>query len=117
MVRTNFLLSAARRLITGRAGRGLAAPACRPTARRCDRSALAGPGDARQRLDRALDALFGVIDAHLPLLVASDQVFHQAKTASINFSEPFARLFEDGIADGSLAPPAVIPAETAEPTV
>src|SRR5262250_2131663 len=26
--------------------------------------ALVGPGDARQRLDRALDALFGVIDSH-----------------------------------------------------
>ena len=55
--------------------------------------ALVGPGDARQRLDRALDALFGVIDAHLPLLLASDQVFHRAKAAQINFNEPFARLF------------------------
>jgi hypothetical protein len=45
-----------------------------------------------------------VIDAHLHLL-ASDQVFHRAKAASINFSEPFARLFGDGLADGSLAPP------------
>ena len=76
--------------------------------------ALVGPGDARQRLDRALDALFGVIDAHLPLLLASDQVFHRAKAASINFNEPFARLFEDGIADGSLAPPGGDPAEAAE---
>src|SRR5262249_47245173 len=76
--------------------------------------ALVGPGDARQRLDRALDALFEVIDAHLPLLLASDQVFHRAKAASINFNEPFARLFEDGIADGSLAPPGGDPAEGAE---
>jgi hypothetical protein len=76
--------------------------------------ALVGPGDARQRLDPALDALFGVIDAHLPLLLASGQVFHRDKAASINFSEPFARLFEDGIADGSLAPPGGDPAEAAE---
>jgi AcrR family transcriptional regulator len=76
--------------------------------------ALVGPGDARQRLDRALDALFGVIDAHLPLLLASDQVFHRANAASINFNEPFARLFGDGIADGSLAPPGGDPAEAAE---
>jgi AcrR family transcriptional regulator len=76
--------------------------------------ALVGPGDARQRLDRALDALFGVIDAHLPLLLASDQVFHRAKAASINFNEPFARLFEDGIADESLAPPGGDAAEAAE---
>src|ERR1700751_4371105 len=48
--------------------------------------ALVGQGDARQRLDRALDALFGVIDSHLPLLLASDQVFHRAKAARINFN-------------------------------
>ncbi|HEV8279558.1 MAG TPA: TetR/AcrR family transcriptional regulator [Streptosporangiaceae bacterium] len=76
--------------------------------------ALVGPGDARQRLDRALDALFGVIDAHLPLLLASDQVFHRAKAAQINFNEPFARLFTDGTADGSLAPPGEDPAAAAE---
>jgi len=76
--------------------------------------ALVGAGDARQRLDRALDALFGVIDSHLPLLLASDQVFHRAKAASVNFNEPFARLFGDGIADGSLAPPGGDPAEAAE---
>ena len=76
--------------------------------------ALVGPGDARQRLGRAIDALFGVIDAHLPLLLASDQIFHRAKAASINFSEPFARLFRDGIVDGSIAPPGGDPAEAAE---
>jgi AcrR family transcriptional regulator len=76
--------------------------------------ALVGPGDARQRLDRALDALFGVIDAHLPLLLASDQVFHRANAAQINFNEPFARLFTDGAADGSLAPPGDDPAAAAE---
>ena len=41
--------------------------------------ALVGPGDARQRLDRALDTLFDVIEAHLPLLLASDQVFHRRR--------------------------------------
>lgn len=34
--------------------------------------------------------------------------------ASINSNEPFARLFEDGIADGPLAPPGGDPAEAAE---
>src|SRR5215469_18054295 len=76
--------------------------------------ALVAPGDARQRLDRALDALFDVIDAHLPLLLASDQVFHRASSAEINFSEPFTRLFEDGTVDGSLVPPGDDPAEAAE---
>lgn len=76
--------------------------------------ALVAPGDARHRLDRALDALFGVIDAHLPLLLASDQVFHRAGAAEINFTEPFTRLFEDGTVDGSLVPPGDDPAEAAE---
>lgn len=68
-------------------------------------AAPVGSGDVRQRLDQALEALSGVINAHLPLLLALDQDFHQAKAASINSNEPFARLFEDGIADGSLTPP------------
>jgi AcrR family transcriptional regulator len=72
--------------------------------------ALVGPGDARQRLDRALDALFDVIDAHLPLLLASDQVFHRAQATRINFNEPFTRLFEDGAVDGSLIVPGGRPA-------
>ena len=45
---------------------------------------------------------------------ASDQVFHRAKAVSINFNEPFARLFEDGVADESLAPRGGDPAEAAE---
>src|SRR5215467_9544157 len=76
--------------------------------------ALVEPGDARRRLDRALDALFDVIDAHLPLLLASDQVFHRASAAEINFSEPFTRLFEDGTVDGSLVPPGGDPVEAAQ---
>jgi hypothetical protein len=75
--------------------------------------ALVRAGDARWRLDQALDALSGLIGAHLPLLLASDQVFHRARAASINFREQFARLFEDGIADGSLAPPGGGSAEAA----
>lgn len=76
--------------------------------------ALVGHGDARQRLDRALDALFDVIDAHLPLLLASDQVFHRARAARINFNEPFTRLFEDGAVDGSLTAPGGEPAAAAD---
>jgi hypothetical protein len=45
---------------------------------------------------------------------ASDQVFHRAEAVSINFNELFARLFEGGIADESLAPPGGDPAEAAE---
>jgi AcrR family transcriptional regulator len=76
--------------------------------------ALVGRGTAAERLERALDALFAVIDAHLPLLLASDQVFHRVSTVRIGFSEPFRRLFEDGMADGSLAAPGDDPAEAAD---
>ena len=68
----------------------------------------------RQRLDQALETLSGVINAHLPLLLAPDQDFCQAKAASVNSSEPGDRLFEDGIADGPLTPPVDDPAEAAE---
>ena len=75
---------------------------------------LVGPGDARQRLDRALDALFDVIDTHLPLLRASDQVFHRAKATRINFNEPFERLFQDGALDGTLTAPGGEPGAAAD---
>ena len=68
-------------------------------------AAPAGFGDVRQWLDQALEALSRVINARLPLLLTPDQDFHQAKAANINCNEPFARLFEGGIADRSLAPP------------
>jgi hypothetical protein len=48
------------------------------------------------------------------LLLASDQVFHRAGAAEINFTEPFTRLFEDGTVDGSLVPSGGDPAEAAE---
>ena len=76
--------------------------------------AIVGTGTARERLDRAIDALFDVIDAHLPLLLASDTVFHRATATRINFNEPFTRLFEDGLIDHSVAPIADDPAESAD---
>jgi AcrR family transcriptional regulator len=76
--------------------------------------AMVGAGPARARLDRAIDALFDVIDAHLPLLLASDTVFHRATATKINFNEPFTRLFEDGRIDRSVADIADDPAEAAD---
>jgi AcrR family transcriptional regulator len=76
--------------------------------------AIVGAGPARVRLDRAIEALFDVIDAHLPLLLASDTVFHRATAARINFNEPFTRLFEDGRIDRSVAVIADSPAEAAD---
>lgn len=76
--------------------------------------ALVSEGTARQRLDRALAALFDVIDAHLPLLLAADTIFHRARAGPVDFGEPFIRLFSDGAADGSLTLPGDGPAESAE---
>lgn len=76
--------------------------------------AIVGAGPARARLDRAIEALFDVIDAHLPLLLASDTVFHRATATRINFNEPFMRLFEDGRVDQSVAAIAADPAEAAD---
>lgn len=76
--------------------------------------AMVGSGSARQRLDRAIDALFDVIDAHLPLLLASDTIFHRASTARLSFNEPFMRLFEDGALDGSVAQIAADPEEASD---
>jgi AcrR family transcriptional regulator len=76
--------------------------------------ALVSPGTARQRLDRALAALFDVIDAHLALLLAADTIFHRARAGTVSFSEPFTRLFADGAADGSVALAGDDPDEAAE---
>lgn len=76
-------------------------------------SALVSEGTARKRLDAAVTALFDVIDAHLPLLLASDQVFHRMRGVEINFNDPFRRLFEDGTVDGSITLPGGSPAEAA----
>jgi len=76
--------------------------------------AMVGTGTARERLDLAIDALFTVIDSHLPLLLASDTVFHRATATKINFNEPFTRLFEDGRVDHSVAAIAADPAEASD---
>jgi AcrR family transcriptional regulator len=76
--------------------------------------ALVGSGTARERLERAIDALFDVIDAHLPLLLASDTVFHRASQTRLSFNEPFIRLFEDGRIDHSVAAIADDPEESSD---
>ncbi|MGH7642083.1 MAG: TetR/AcrR family transcriptional regulator [Candidatus Dormibacteria bacterium] len=76
--------------------------------------ALTAPGNARERLGIAILALFDVAEAHLPLLMASDQVFHRASASGLNFNEPFSRIFRDGIEDGSLAPPGGNPDQAAD---
>jgi AcrR family transcriptional regulator len=75
---------------------------------------LVGPGPARERMDGALEALFDVIDAHLPLLLASDTIFHRASASRLSFIEPFIRLFQDGAIDQTVATPGGSPREAAD---
>lgn len=82
--------------------------------------ALTAPGNARERLEQALDALCDLCDANLELLVALGEsarwgIFHDegdaVRTRSV-FTEPVERLLRDGAADGSLQA-VEDPAETA----
>jgi AcrR family transcriptional regulator len=66
---------------------------------------LTAAGTGRERLERALAALCDVAERHLDLLLASDTSFHEAWDESrprVSFLEPFIRIAEDGVADGSL---------------
>jgi AcrR family transcriptional regulator len=66
---------------------------------------LTGAGTARERLEQALDALCRVAERHLDLLLASDTAFHRAWSEArprVSFLEPFIRIAEDGVADGTL---------------
>ena len=79
------------------------------TYRRAILPAIAGAGDARERLRAALEALCDTADGHLHLLaglfLAHAEVFHQAGPEALVvdvFAEPLERLLRDGAADGSL---------------
>jgi AcrR family transcriptional regulator len=67
---------------------------------------LAGSGTGREGLVRTLEALFDVIDRHLPLMLSSDLVFHQeqARNGPVSFLDPFERFLREGEADGTLHP-------------
>jgi AcrR family transcriptional regulator len=65
---------------------------------------LTASGSGRARLRLAMDALCDVIDEHLPLLLATDEAFHQ-KTAPgqpASYLSPFIQFLREGAADGSL---------------
>jgi AcrR family transcriptional regulator len=73
--------------------------------------ALAAPGTALERLERALASLCDVVDGNLELLDAlghseRDAVFHERRRPALtkqSFTEPVQRLLADGAADGSLS--------------
>jgi AcrR family transcriptional regulator len=66
---------------------------------------LTSGGTGLERLERGLVALCGVLDRHLPLLLATDEAFHQEPRPGQppDYLHPFITFIRDGIADGSLA--------------
>jgi hypothetical protein len=67
---------------------------------------LTSDGSGRERLERGLDALCELIDRHLPLLLATDEAFHQhtGPGQGPDYLYPFIQFLREGAEDGSLAP-------------
>jgi AcrR family transcriptional regulator len=66
---------------------------------------LTAGGTGRDRFERGLLALCQLLDRHLPLMLATDEAFHQ-KTAPgqpPDYLHPFIQFLREGAADGSLA--------------
>jgi AcrR family transcriptional regulator len=65
---------------------------------------LTSGGTGRERFVRGLEALCDLLDRHLPLMLASDEAFHQetAPGAPPDYLHPFILFLREGAADGSL---------------
>jgi AcrR family transcriptional regulator len=65
---------------------------------------LTAGGTGRERLVQALEALCDVVDRHLPLMLATDEAFHQepAPGQPPDYLRPFITFLREGAADGSL---------------
>ena len=63
-------------------------------------------GTGRDRQERGLVALCELLDRHLPLMLATDEAFHQdtAPGQPPDYLHPFIQFLREGEADGSLAP-------------
>ena len=63
-------------------------------------------GTGRDRLERGLVALCELLDRHLPLMLATDEAFHQdtARGQPPDYLHAFIQFLREGAADGSLAP-------------
>jgi AcrR family transcriptional regulator len=64
---------------------------------------LTSPGTGRDRLERGLFALCELLDRHLPLMLATDEAFHQdtAPGQPPDYLHPFIQFLREGAADGS----------------
>jgi AcrR family transcriptional regulator len=67
---------------------------------------LTSGGTGRERLVRGLEALCELLDRHLPLMLATDEAFHQdtAPGTPPDYLHPFIRFLREGAEDGSLPP-------------
>lgn len=65
---------------------------------------LTSGGTGRERLVRALEALCELLDRHLPLMLATDEAFHQDTAPGMppDYLHPFIRFLREGARDGSL---------------
>jgi AcrR family transcriptional regulator len=67
---------------------------------------LTSAGTGRERLERGLAALCDLLDRHLPLMLATDEAFHQepAPGSPPDYLHPFIQFLRQGTEDGSIAP-------------
>jgi AcrR family transcriptional regulator len=65
---------------------------------------LTSGGTGRERLEAGLEKLCELLDRHLPLMLATDEAFHQATGPDEppDYLHPFIRFFREGAEDGSL---------------
>jgi AcrR family transcriptional regulator len=64
---------------------------------------LTEEGTGLERLTRGLEALCDLIDRHLPLMLATDEAFHQqAGPETPSYLHPFIQFLREGARDGSL---------------
>ena len=67
---------------------------------------LTSGGTGRERLERGLGELCALLERHLPLMLATDEAFHQQPTPGQppDYLHPFIQFLREGSDDGSLPP-------------
>ena len=65
---------------------------------------LTSAGSGLERLTRGLEALCDLLERHLPLMLATDEAFHQDTAPGVpaDYLHPFIQFLREGVRDGSL---------------
>ena len=65
---------------------------------------LTSGGTGHERFEQGLEALCDLLDRHLPLMLATDEAFHQDTAPDVppDYLHPFIRFLREGAADGSI---------------